>query len=124
MHTSLKIVSAAAVVLLVLFGAGKAWQYQAANTPQALETTRIDIAARASSDRLDTRLSLLAKDRCQGRAMAMLDQHAKAPITALTDMPKQLAGDLVLCVQRGIMSAYLQGTLKDAGLLKMLKPTS
>jgi hypothetical protein len=115
-------IAAAAVLLVVAVGGYQVMQVRAANTPEALEVARLNDVSRADAEAMQAHVAVLAKGGCQVQAMAMLDQHAKTPITALADLPKRLGDDMVLCLSRGIMSAYLEDNLKDAGLLTILRP--
>jgi hypothetical protein len=122
MDMRFKILSVAAAAILAGLAAYNASAYWSANTTQALEAARQSDIRQADAKILEARVATLAKGGCQSQANAMLTLHAKQPIKTLSDIPKQLGDDLILCIQRGILSAFLEGDLRDAGLLKMLKP--
>jgi hypothetical protein len=115
----LSVAAAAVVVGLAIYNGSAYWS---ANTAQALEASRQSDIRQADAGILQARVATLAKGGCQSQANAMLTLHARQPIKALGDVPKQLSNDLILCIQRGILPAFLEGDLRDAGLLTMLKP--
>jgi len=124
MNNNVKMISAAAATLVVAVGIYKTVQFGLGYTPASVELARLKAEKQANADVVQARVSVLAKDGCQASTMAILELHARTPVRAIGDLPGQLGDDLVLCLERGIMSAYLEGTLKDAGLLKILKPAS
>jgi hypothetical protein len=70
------------------------------------------------SDDFQDRANILAKDRCAAPANRLLNLNRSETIDAPSDIPAPLRDDLILCIERGILSGYGLDQLKDANLLR------
>ena len=75
--------------------------------------------ATASRNRVQDRVDVLARDGCQSKAIELFKLHSKLPFASASDMPPALHDDLQLCIERGILSAYIRDDLRDKGLMDL-----
>jgi hypothetical protein len=101
--------------------------YKAMSTYQHNTTAAIEGRQRAADDAetretLRARVDALGQDGCQSRVVSLFAIHNKKAITSASEVPAELRNDLAICLERGILYAYLRDELSDAGLTRFLTP--
>ena len=92
--------------------------YRDQNSPEGLNEQRRVAEAMKAREELDTRISALSLDRCEGPIKEIVAINTRSPIVAFGDIPPELAADVTLCLKREIISPYARDRLVDLNLLQ------
>lgn len=92
--------------------------YRDQNSVEGLSEQRRVAQATKARDELDNRIAALSTDRCEGPVIELLALNTRSPIVALSDIPPQLAADVILCLKREIISPYARDRLVDVNLVQ------
>ena len=114
----------AVVATVIVLGVFIVWERADRNdgaSAERIEATKVAADGAVNRVEVQSRVDALAVDGCQAKAMQLMSLHARMPVKSLDDIPIDLRNDMLLCVERGILYAYVRGALTDAGLMGLLE---
>lgn len=120
MKTLVVLTSLALLLVVAVAGVALYQERRFNQSPEGIAVADVTKAENRKRDDIQSRVDALAVDGCSKPALAILALHRVKPIATRADIPATLLEDMRLCIERGIMHAYVRDQLDDTGILVKL----